>query len=334
MAKRRGLRRVHREHRHRRPGDDPRGGEEPRGRNGRRRRRRTTTQVLAGDGAITRGTTLDSAQAARRQGLCPHRGLRRGHQQLVRGDSSASERAGMARVRAAGCAQAAALRREPAPVGGLLPARATRAPASPPPRSIQGKELSYNNLNDTDAAFELVAEFDPARGRRSPSSSTPTPAASAIGADARGGLPQGAALRSGRAPSAASSRSTGRSTRRPPRRSPRSSPRWSSRRTRRRRRRRSSRRKKNLRLLTTGGLPDPRAPGVAVRSRRGRPAGAVARQRRASAAADLKVVTKRAPTERGACRPAVRLQGRQARQVERHRLREGRRHRRHRRRAR
>jgi phosphoribosylaminoimidazolecarboxamide formyltransferase/IMP cyclohydrolase len=27
---------------------------------------------------------------------------------------------------------------------------------------IQGKELSYNNINDTDAAFELVAEFDPA----------------------------------------------------------------------------------------------------------------------------------------------------------------------------
>jgi len=26
---------------------------------------------------------------------------------------------------------------------------------------LQGKELSYNNLNDTDAAFELVAEFDP-----------------------------------------------------------------------------------------------------------------------------------------------------------------------------
>jgi len=28
----------------------------------------------------------------------------------------------------------------------------------------QGKELSYNNINDTDAAFELVAEFDPADG--------------------------------------------------------------------------------------------------------------------------------------------------------------------------
>jgi phosphoribosylaminoimidazolecarboxamide formyltransferase/IMP cyclohydrolase len=29
---------------------------------------------------------------------------------------------------------------------------------------LQGKELSYNNINDTDAAFELVAEFDPAAG--------------------------------------------------------------------------------------------------------------------------------------------------------------------------
>jgi phosphoribosylaminoimidazolecarboxamide formyltransferase / IMP cyclohydrolase len=29
-------------------------------------------------------------------------------------------------------------------------------------RQIQGKELSYNNINDTDAAYELVAEFGPA----------------------------------------------------------------------------------------------------------------------------------------------------------------------------
>ncbi|HVY19984.1 MAG TPA: bifunctional phosphoribosylaminoimidazolecarboxamide formyltransferase/IMP cyclohydrolase [Bauldia sp.] len=28
-------------------------------------------------------------------------------------------------------------------------------------RQVQGKELSYNNINDTDAAFELIAEFDP-----------------------------------------------------------------------------------------------------------------------------------------------------------------------------
>jgi phosphoribosylaminoimidazolecarboxamide formyltransferase/IMP cyclohydrolase len=30
-------------------------------------------------------------------------------------------------------------------------------------RQAQGKQLSYNNLNDTDAAYECVAEFDPAR---------------------------------------------------------------------------------------------------------------------------------------------------------------------------
>ena len=29
---------------------------------------------------------------------------------------------------------------------------------------LQGKELSYNNINDTDAAFELVADLDPAEG--------------------------------------------------------------------------------------------------------------------------------------------------------------------------
>src|SRR5690606_13494215 len=30
-------------------------------------------------------------------------------------------------------------------------------------RQLQGKQLSYNNINDTDAAFELVGEFDPGR---------------------------------------------------------------------------------------------------------------------------------------------------------------------------
>jgi phosphoribosylaminoimidazolecarboxamide formyltransferase / IMP cyclohydrolase len=30
-------------------------------------------------------------------------------------------------------------------------------------RQTQGKQLSYNNINDTDAAYECVAEFDPAR---------------------------------------------------------------------------------------------------------------------------------------------------------------------------
>jgi len=30
-------------------------------------------------------------------------------------------------------------------------------------RQLQGRELSYNNINDTDAAYECLAEFDPAR---------------------------------------------------------------------------------------------------------------------------------------------------------------------------
>ena len=38
-------------------------------------------------------------------------------------------------------------------------ATAERRPGIATARQVQGKELSYNNLNDTDAAFELVAEF-------------------------------------------------------------------------------------------------------------------------------------------------------------------------------
>src|SRR6186997_3047457 len=30
-------------------------------------------------------------------------------------------------------------------------------------RQVQGKQLSYNNINDTDAAYECIAEFDPKR---------------------------------------------------------------------------------------------------------------------------------------------------------------------------
>jgi AICAR transformylase/IMP cyclohydrolase PurH len=69
----------------------------------------------------------------------------------------------------------AALRREPAPVRRPSTCNGPTGPASPTARQVQGKELSYNNLNDTDAAFEAVAEFDAARP--SSSSSTPTPAA-------------------------------------------------------------------------------------------------------------------------------------------------------------
>jgi phosphoribosylaminoimidazolecarboxamide formyltransferase/IMP cyclohydrolase len=39
-------------------------------------------------------------------------------------------------------------------------ATSDRRPGVATARQLQGKELSYNNLNDTDAAFECVAEFD------------------------------------------------------------------------------------------------------------------------------------------------------------------------------
>src|SRR6202795_3506371 len=48
--------------------------------------------------------------------------------------------------------QAAAFYRTPDPRFGVSTAR-----------QAQGKQLSYNNINDTDAAYECVAEFDPAR---------------------------------------------------------------------------------------------------------------------------------------------------------------------------
>ena len=56
--------------------------------------------------------------------------------------------------------------------------------------------------------------------------------------------------------------------------------------------------KKNLRLLLAGGLPDPRAPGMTVKS----VAGGLLVQERDNAVVDdldLKVVTKRAPTRHG-----------------------------------
>ncbi|MCB1387500.1 MAG: bifunctional phosphoribosylaminoimidazolecarboxamide formyltransferase/IMP cyclohydrolase [Nitratireductor sp.] len=39
-----------------------------------------------------------------------------------------------------------------------------RRPGVASARQLQGKQLSYNNINDTDAAFELASEFDPATG--------------------------------------------------------------------------------------------------------------------------------------------------------------------------
>jgi phosphoribosylaminoimidazolecarboxamide formyltransferase/IMP cyclohydrolase len=55
-----------------------------------------------------------------------------------------------------------ALRREPAPEAAFYRTPEQR-PGVSTARQVQGKQLSYNNINDTDAAYECVAEFDPKR---------------------------------------------------------------------------------------------------------------------------------------------------------------------------
>jgi phosphoribosylaminoimidazolecarboxamide formyltransferase/IMP cyclohydrolase len=49
-------------------------------------------------------------------------------------------------------------------------------------RQVQGKELSFNNINDTDAAYELVAEFDPAESAAAAIIKHANPCGVAIGA--------------------------------------------------------------------------------------------------------------------------------------------------------
>jgi len=158
----------------------------------------------------------------------------------------------------------------------------------------QGKELSYNNLNDTDAAYELVAELGGAG-----------PAVAIIkhtnpcGAATAGSLKDaylkalrcdpvsafgGVVALSGPIDAAAAEEIAKIFTEVviAPDATPEAKAIFAG--------------KKNLRLLTAGGLPDPRAPGVMVRSLAG---GLLVQSRDNGSvgAADLKVVTKREPTE-------------------------------------
>ena len=64
-------------------------------------------------------------------------------------------------------------------------------------RQAQGKQLSYNNINDTDAAYECVAEFDPERTAACAIIKHANPCGVAEGDDLARRLPQGARLRSG-----------------------------------------------------------------------------------------------------------------------------------------
>ncbi|GHE55215.1 bifunctional purine biosynthesis protein PurH [Camelimonas fluminis] len=163
-------------------------------------------------------------------------------------------------------------------------------------RQLQGKQLSYNNINDTDAAFECVAEFDPARTAAVAIIKHANPCGVAEGASlveayeralrcdpvsAFGGivaLNQTLDADAARkiveifteviiAPDASEEAIALVAA------------------------------KKNLRLLLTGGLPDPRAAGLAVRT----VSGGFLVQGRDNAVVDdmdLRVVTKRAPSAR------------------------------------
>ena len=156
---------------------------------------------------------------------------------------------------------------------------------------VQGKELSYNNLADTDAAFECVAEFD-APTVAIIKHANPCGVASAASLAEAWDLafrcdpvsPFGGIVAVNRtldvaaaekiaailtevivAPDADEAAKA------------------------------AVARRKNLRLLLTGGMPDPSAPGMTFRSLAG---GFLAQTRDAGrvGAADLRVVTKRAPT--------------------------------------
>jgi phosphoribosylaminoimidazolecarboxamide formyltransferase/IMP cyclohydrolase len=157
----------------------------------------------------------------------------------------------------------------------------------------QGKELSYNNLNDTDAAFELVAEL----GAEQPAVAI-IKHANPCGAAVAGSLKEAylAALRcdpvSAYGGIVALSRPLDKAAAEEiakiftevviaPDATAEAKAIFAA--------------KKNLRLLTTGGLPDPSADGLLVRSLAG---GFLVQSRDNGvlAASDLKLVTKRAPT--------------------------------------
>jgi phosphoribosylaminoimidazolecarboxamide formyltransferase / IMP cyclohydrolase len=170
-----------------------------------------------------------------------------------------------------------------------------RRPGIATARQLQGKELSYNNINDTDAAYECIAEFDPARTAACVIVKHANPCGVAEGPDLVSAYrkafacdtqsPYGGIIAVNRkldgdtarviteilteviiAPDATDEAIAIIAKRR------------------------------NLRLLLAGHLPDPRAPGLTAKT----VAGGLLVQTRDNAVVDdiaLKVVTKRAPTD-------------------------------------
>jgi phosphoribosylaminoimidazolecarboxamide formyltransferase / IMP cyclohydrolase len=160
---------------------------------------------------------------------------------------------------------------------------------------IQGKALSYNNLNDTDAAFELVSEFDPTEAPAVAIIKHANPCGVALGSNMREAYLNALACDpvSAFGGIIALNRPLDEITAREisgifteviiaPDADDAA--------------REIIAAKKNLRLLLTGGLPDPKAKGMTMKSLAG---GYLLQTRDAGRVdeLDLKVVTKRQPTE-------------------------------------
>ena len=162
-------------------------------------------------------------------------------------------------------------------------------------RQVQGKELSYNNINDTDAAYECVAEFDAKRTAAVAIIKHANPCGVAEGADLVSAYRKALACDSTSAFGGivALNRTLDADAARAiteifteviiaPDASEEAIAIVAA--------------KKNLRLLLAGGLPDPRALGLTAKT----VAGGLLVQSRDNASVDdmtLKVVTKRAPSE-------------------------------------
>ncbi len=163
-------------------------------------------------------------------------------------------------------------------------------------RQLQGKELSYNNIADTDAAFELVAEFDPKAGAAVAIIKHANPCGVALGSDLKtaylralecdpvsafGGIVAVNRRLDGAAAEEIAKIFTEVVI------APDADPDAIA----------VFAKKKNLRLLVTGALPDPLEAGETFRSVAG---GFLVQSRDAAriAASDLKIVTKRSPSPR------------------------------------
>jgi phosphoribosylaminoimidazolecarboxamide formyltransferase / IMP cyclohydrolase len=162
-------------------------------------------------------------------------------------------------------------------------------------RQLQGKELSYNNVGDTDAAYELIAEFDPEKAAAVAIIKHANPCGVALAADLKTAYERalmcdpvsafGGIVAVNRRLDAAAARKIVEIFTEvviAPEADDEAIAVFAE--------------KKNLRLLLAGGLPDPRSRGEVFRS----VAGGFLVQTRDTAhitAEHLEVVTKRAPTD-------------------------------------